>query len=87
MLAYIRLLLFTGCRVSEILTLRWDDVAYTSRKLRLRDMKLKSGQNCVCAGYDALSSVRAWTGVRNDNEPLFVRIAKHPALIDRAIRS
>ena len=38
-IAAIRLLLFTGCRVSEILTLRWDDVDYTSRELRLRDAK------------------------------------------------
>ena len=38
-IAAIRLLLLTGCRVSEILELRWDDVDYTSRELRLRDTK------------------------------------------------
>ena len=38
-IAAIRLLLLTGCRVSEILALRWDDVDFTSRELRLRDTK------------------------------------------------
>ncbi len=37
--AAIRLLLLTGCRKSEILTLRWDDVDLTARELRLRDAK------------------------------------------------
>ena len=34
-----RLLLLTGCRRSEILTLRWDDVDRTAGELRLRDAK------------------------------------------------
>ena len=38
-LAAIRLLMLTGCRRSEILNLRWDDVDHTSRELRLRDAK------------------------------------------------
>ena len=38
-IAAIRLLVLTGCRVSEILTLRWDDVDRTHRVLRLRDSK------------------------------------------------
>ena len=37
--AAIRLLLLTGCRRSEILTLRWDDVDRTAGELRLRDSK------------------------------------------------
>ena len=37
--AAIRLLLLTGCRSDEILTLTWDDVDRTSRVLRLRDSK------------------------------------------------
>ncbi|MDE0060158.1 MAG: site-specific integrase [Defluviicoccus sp.] len=37
--AAIRLLLLTGCRKGEILTLRWDDVDLTARELRLRDAK------------------------------------------------
>ncbi len=35
----IRLLMLTGCRKSEILTLRWDDVDRTAGELRLRDAK------------------------------------------------
>ena len=37
--AAIRLLMLTGCRSDEILTLQWDDVDRTSRVLRLRDTK------------------------------------------------
>ena len=35
----IRLLMLTGCRRSEILTLRWDDVDRSSGELRLRESK------------------------------------------------
>ncbi|GAB4253156.1 MAG: site-specific integrase [Thermoleophilia bacterium] len=35
----VRLLLFTGCRVGEILSLRWDDVDFERGVLRLRDAK------------------------------------------------
>ena len=35
----IRLLLLTGCRRNEIVTLRWDDVDRTAGELRLRDSK------------------------------------------------
>ena len=38
-IAAIRLLMLTGCRKSEILTLRWDDVDRTAREFRLRDGK------------------------------------------------
>ena len=37
--AAIRLLMLTGCRSDEILTLKWDDVDRTARVLRLRDTK------------------------------------------------
>ena len=37
--AAIRLLVLTGCRHSEIVSLRWDDVDRTSGELRLRDAK------------------------------------------------
>ena len=37
--AAIRLLLLTGCRRSEILSLRWDDVDLAAHELRLRDTK------------------------------------------------
>ncbi len=35
----LRLLLLTGCRRNEVLTLRWDDVDHTAGELRLRDGK------------------------------------------------
>ena len=38
-IAAIRLLMLTGCRKSEILTLRWDDVDRTAGDFRLRDGK------------------------------------------------
>lgn len=38
-LAAIRLLMLTGCRKSEILTLRWEDVALDEGELRLPDSK------------------------------------------------
>ena len=37
--AALRLLILTGCRRDEILTLRWDDVDFTAGELRLRDSK------------------------------------------------
>lgn len=37
--AALRLLLLTGCRRDEILTLQWDDVDLDARELRLRDSK------------------------------------------------
>ena len=37
--AAIRLLLLTGCRKNEIVTLRWDDVDRTAGEIRLRDTK------------------------------------------------
>ena len=38
-IAAVRLLVLTGCRRAEILSLRWDDVDRTARVLRLRDSK------------------------------------------------
>ena len=39
-IAALRLLMLTGCRKGEILTLRWDDVDRTAGELRLRDGKV-----------------------------------------------
>ncbi len=44
-IAAIRLLLLTGCRRNEIVTLRWDDVDWAARELHLRDGK--TGHRCV----------------------------------------
>ena len=38
-IAALRLLMLTGCRSDEILSLKWDDVDRTARVLRLRDAK------------------------------------------------
>ena len=38
-IAALRLLMLTGCRLNEILTLRWDDVDRTTGEFRLRDGK------------------------------------------------
>ena len=38
-IAALRLLLLTGCRKNEIVTLRWDDIDRTAGELRLRDSK------------------------------------------------
>ena len=38
--AALRLLMLTGCRLKEILTLRWDDVDRSAGELRLRDAKM-----------------------------------------------
>lgn len=42
--AALRLLLLTGCRRDEILTLRWDDVDFGAGELRLRDSKTGAQQ-------------------------------------------
>ena len=38
-IAAVRLLMLTGCRSDEVLSLKWDDVDHTARVLRLRDSK------------------------------------------------
>ena len=52
--AALRLLILTGCRRDEILTLRWDDVDRSARELRLRDSK--SGP-CMVALTPAVETV------------------------------
>ncbi len=56
--AAIRLLMLTGCRSSEILNLRWDDVDRTAGELRLRDTK--TGPRMVpmtAAALDVLDAI------------------------------
>ena len=51
-IAAIRLLIFTGCRRSEILTLRWDEVDFEAHRLRLADSK--TGAKDIYLGPPAL---------------------------------
>ena len=57
--AALRLLMVTGCRLTEVLTLRWDDVDRKAGELRLRDAK--TGPRMVVltpAGLRVLSELR-----------------------------
>ncbi len=50
--AAIRMLMFTGCRKAEILTLRWDDIDWEHNGLRLPDSK--TGAKTVALGAPAI---------------------------------
>ena len=56
--AALRLLMLTGCRCNEILTLRWDDVHLEAREIRLRDSK--TGPRAVAL---PLAAVRVLEGL------------------------
>ena len=56
-IAAIRLLMLTGCRLSEILTLRWEHVALEAGELRLPDSK--TGAKVVHLGEPAVAVLRA----------------------------
>lgn len=51
-IAAVRLLLFTGCRLGEILTLKWETVDIPARLLRLPDSK--TGAKVVHLGQPAI---------------------------------
>lgn len=51
-----RLLIFTGCRLNEIMTLQWSDVDLAERALRLPDSK--SGAKVVHLGQPAVDLLR-----------------------------
>ena len=55
-IAAIRLLMLTGCRLSEIMTLRWDQVALEAGELRLPDSK--TGAKVVHLGEPARAVLR-----------------------------
>ena len=55
-IAAIRLLMLTGCRLSEIMTLRWEHVALEARELRLPDSK--TGAKVVHLGKPAVAVLR-----------------------------
>ena len=55
-IAAIRLLMLTGCRLSEIMTLCWDNVALDAAELRLSDSK--TGAKVVHLGEPAVAVLR-----------------------------
>ena len=55
-IAAIRLLMLTGCRLSEIMNLRWEDVALEAGELRLPDSK--TGAKVVHLGEPAVAVLR-----------------------------
>ena len=68
-LAALRLLLLTGCRVGEILTLRWKDVDLDRRLLLLPDSK--TGAKSVFLPESALALLRARPGEHAAEEFVF----------------
>ena len=55
-IAAVRLLLFTGCRLGEIMTLRWEYVDFPSKLLRLPDSK--TGAKEVHLGHAAIAVLK-----------------------------
>lgn len=63
-LAGIRLLMLTGCRKSEILTLKWDHVNFEDECLRLPESK--TGEKVVVLGAPALIILDTFPRVRGN---------------------
>ena len=63
-IAAIRLLMLTGCRLSEIMTLRWEDVALEAAELRLPDSK--TGAKVVHLGEPAVAVLRGIARVKGN---------------------
>ena len=68
-IAAIRLLMLTGCRLSEIMTLRWDLVALEAGELRLPDSK--TGAKVVHLGEPARAVLRGIA--REEKNPWVIR--------------
>ena len=64
-IAAIRLLIFTGCRKSEILTLKWEYVDWENKFLRLPDSR--TGQKIVPLGAPALELLSALPKVEGNS--------------------
>ena len=62
-IAAIRLLMLTGCRKSEILTLRWSDVDLQAGEIRLADAK--SGPRAVQLSLTAVGLLEALPRLRD----------------------
>ena len=80
--AALRLLILTGCRRDEILTLRWDDVDRHARELRLRDSK--SGP-CMVALTPAVEAVL--DGIRRTRGNPWVIVGKAPGSRLKTLKS
>ncbi|QPC98137.1 tyrosine-type recombinase/integrase [Qipengyuania soli] len=72
-IAAIRLLLFTGCRLGEIMTLRWDFVDFDAKVLRLPDSK--TGAKLVHLGTAALTVLK---GIDKPKDSDFVIVGRKP---------
>ena len=68
-IAAIRLLMLTGCRLSEITTMRWDQVVLEAGELRLRDSK--TGAKVVYLGEPARAVLRGIA--REEGNPWVIR--------------
>ena len=71
-IAALRLLMLTGCRLNEILTLRWDDIDRTAGEFRLRDGKtgarmvpLTPTAETVLAGINVYRTTPGSSSARN----------------------
>ena len=53
----VRLLILTGCRLNEIMTLKWEYVEFTDKVLRLPDSK--TGAKVVHLGQPAIELLKA----------------------------
>lgn len=69
----IRLLMLTGCRLSEIMTLKWEDVDTTARELRLPESK--TGAKVVHFGQTAATIL---DGIERLDDNPFVITGKKP---------
>ncbi len=72
-IAAVRLLLFTGCRLGEILTLRWEHVDMAEHALRLPDSK--TGAKVVHLGSAALEVLQSIERLENND---FVIAGRNP---------
>lgn len=72
-IAAVRLLLFTGCRLNEILRLQWEYVDFENKMLRLPDSK--TGAKTVLLGASAIEIL---SGIPRDISNPFVITGRNP---------
>ena len=71
--AAFRLLMLTGCRLSEILNLRWDDLDLKAGEIRLRDAKTGSRKVSLTP-----AALRVLSGLRRTGKSRWVFSGKNP---------